>query len=68
VHVDTATRLAFASGQLALVSEGYCPYGGRLELRDDRPYCGWCPECGYGWSADGDSVFVHPDTWDLLRD
>lgn len=41
----------------AAIAEGLCPHGhGTLERRAD---CGWCHECGWGWSAEGDVVSTH---------
>jgi hypothetical protein len=38
-------------GQAAAnISEGHCPAGWRLELRDEVPDCGWCNGCMCGWS------------------
>lgn len=43
----------------SLVIEGQCPNGhGELER---RPECGWCAECGMGWSIRGNAVTAHFD-------
>lgn len=43
------------------VAEGHCPkHDVRLELRHCAGECGWCEECGHGWSIiDGGSIRIH---------
>lgn len=38
------------------ISEGYCPTGHRLRVRDDLPDTGWCVTCRCGFSVTPEAV------------